>query len=114
MPAYESPESGVRSCEDQGVHEDWYAMPVLAGNLIRLEPITVEHATAYLAAGGTEDEAEEVFRWLGPGPPRTVGAARQHIVAALAARAHRERFAYAQVDARTGEFVGSTSFYDVD
>ena len=44
----------------------WYAMPVLSGRLIRLEPLTVEHAPGYLAAAGTRAEAAEVFRWLSP------------------------------------------------
>ena len=47
-------------------------------------------------------------------PPTTVADAEAHILASLAARARGERFAYAQVDAVTGEFAGTTSFYDVD
>ena len=41
----------------------WYAMPVLTGRRIRLEPLTVEHAPGYLAAAGPPGEAEEIFRW---------------------------------------------------
>jgi N-acetyltransferase len=98
---------------------DWYAMPVLAGNLVRLEPLTAEHAAGYLAAAGEGADAEEVFRWLrtpgsGDGAPRSLDDARADVAAALAARAHGQRFAYAQIDARTGEFAGSTSYYDVD
>ena len=96
------------------MHEEWYAMPVLAGELIRLEPITIEHAAGYLAAAGTGADAEEVFRWLALWPPQTVADAEEHILASLGARARGIRFAYAQVDVRTGEFAGTTSFYDVD
>jgi RimJ/RimL family protein N-acetyltransferase len=88
-------------------------MPVLAGRLIRLEPLAVEHAAGYLAAAGAPDDAAEVFRWLNPGAPNDVDEARTHIAAALAARARGERFAYAQLDARTGEFAGSSSYYEV-
>src|SRR6266536_5413797 len=90
----------------------WYAMPVLAGTKIRLEPLAVEHAAGYLAAA--EPDSDEVFRWLAVWPPKSVDDARDQILTALAARARSERFAYAQIDAATGEFAGTTSYYDVD
>jgi RimJ/RimL family protein N-acetyltransferase len=90
----------------------WYALPVLAGHKIRLVPLAVEHAEGYLEASG--QDGEEVFRWLASWPPKSVDDARDQILAALAARARGERFAYAQIDVRTGEFAGTTSYYDVD
>ena len=93
--------------------DDWYAMPVLAGRLIRLEPLAYEHAAGYLAAAGSGADADEVFRWMSPAAPQSVDEARAHIVTALAARASGERFAYAQVDAVTGEFAGTSSYYDI-
>lgn len=90
----------------------WYAMPVLNGRLIRLEPLALEHAASYLAAG--TPEGEEVFRWMYPAPPRSVADAEQHILVALGARARGERFAYAQLDATTGEVAGTSSYYDVN
>ena len=93
--------------------DDWYAMPVLPGRLIRLEPLAYEHADGYLAAAGTGADAEEVFRWMTPAAPQTVDEAHAHIAAALASRARGERFAYAQLDAVTGEFAGTSSYYDV-
>ncbi|HET6877251.1 MAG TPA: GNAT family protein [Jatrophihabitans sp.] len=99
--------------------DHWYALPVLSGTLIRLEPLAVEHAPGYLAAVGTGADAEEVFRWLRSpgstdGAPRTLDDAYADVLAALAARARGERFAYAQLDAATGEFAGTTSYYDID
>lgn len=97
----------------------WYALPVLSGRLLRLEPLTPAHAAGYLAAAGTGADAAEVFRWLNPPgggstpEPTTLAEARHHIDAALAARERGERFAYAQVDAATGEFAGTSSFYEV-
>jgi N-acetyltransferase len=96
----------------------WYAMPVLCGRLIRLEPVTLEHTAGYLAAAGSGAEAEEVFRWLNSpgsvtGAPRTLDDARADILSALGARARGERLAYTQLDARTGEVAGSTSYYEV-
>lgn len=94
-------------------------MPVLAGRFVRLEPLAAEHAAGYLSAAGDGADAEEVFRWLRTpgstsGAPRTLADARADIVAALAARARGERFAYAQFDAISGEFAGTTSLYDID
>jgi RimJ/RimL family protein N-acetyltransferase len=94
-------------------HDAWFTMPVLSGRLVRLEPLMLEHAPGYLGAAGTGDAAEETFRWLALPPPTTVEEATAQIVVALAARARGERFAYAQLDARTGEVIGSTSLYDV-
>jgi RimJ/RimL family protein N-acetyltransferase len=98
----------------------WYALPRLAGRLIRLEPLTLEHAPGYLAAAGSGADAADVFRWLYPGPdarspePVTLEDAERQILVALGARARGERFAYAQVDAVTGEVAGSTSYYEVN
>lgn len=100
--------------------DDWFALPVLSGSLIRLEPLAYEHADGYLAAAGTGADAAEVFRWLSPPPgstarePRTPADARRHVTSSLAARASGQRFPYAQLDARTGEFAGTTSLYDVN
>ena len=92
----------------------WYALPVLSGRLIRLEPLALEHAPGYLAAAGPADDAAEVFRWMFPAAPQTVADAEGHILTALAARARGERFAYAQLDAGTGEVAGTSSYYEVD
>lgn len=98
----------------------WYALPVLSGNLIRLEPLAIEHAPGYLAAAGTGADAEEVFRWLLPPSgssmrePTTLADAERHILDALAARARGFRFPYAQIDAVTGEVAGTTSYYEVN
>lgn len=88
-------------------------MPVLAGRLVRLEPLAPDHAAGYLAAAGSGDDAEEVFRWLSVPVPHSVEDAAAQIDAALAARDRSERFAYAQIDALTGEFAGTSSYYDV-
>ena len=91
----------------------WYALPVLSGSLIRLEPMALEHAPGYLAALGGTEATEQTLRWINVPLPADVADAREHIAAALAARARGERFAYAQLDARTGEFAGTTSLYEV-
>ncbi|MEU4428428.1 GNAT family protein [Actinoplanes sp. NPDC024001] len=97
----------------------WYAMPTLTGRLVRLEPLTLEHAPAYLAAAGTPAEAAQIFRWQSAptgalAPPADEEAARRHILTALAARARGARLPYAQIDVATGRFAGTTSFADPD
>jgi N-acetyltransferase len=104
------------SWEDAAVSSSdrWYALPVLSGQLIRLVPMAVEHAAGYLAAAGRGDDAAEVFRWLQPAPPQSVTEAEEQILVALGARARAQRLAYAQLDAGTGEFAGTTSYYEID
>jgi RimJ/RimL family protein N-acetyltransferase len=97
----------------------WFALPVLAGSGIRLEPLAIEHSAGYLAAAGTGADAAEVFRWLNPpggtlAQPVTIADAERHIARALAARARGERLAYAQFDVSTGQFIGTTSLYEVN
>jgi RimJ/RimL family protein N-acetyltransferase len=97
----------------------WYALPVLGGRRVRLEPLAVEHAPGYLAAAGGGADAAEAFRWLiTPGGdtahPATLEDARRHILDGLAARASGARFPYAQIDAGTEEFAGTTSYYEVN
>jgi N-acetyltransferase len=98
----------------------WYALPVLSGHLLRLEPLVLEHVDGYLAATGSAADAEEIFRWVrtpgsaATGAPRTLDDARADVLSALAARGSGIRFPYAQIDAVTGEFAGSSSYYDVD
>jgi RimJ/RimL family protein N-acetyltransferase len=101
------------------VSDLWFALPILEGRLIRLEPLELHHAAGYLSAAGTGSDAAEVFRWLNPpggglAEPVTIEDAERHILAALAARARGERFPYAQIDVRTGDFAGTTSYYEVN
>ncbi len=93
--------------------DDWYVLPVHTGRLVRLEPMTAEHARGYLDAAGSPEDAEQVFRWLTEWPPATLEDSAGQIARALAARAHGSRFAYAQFDVASGALIGSTSLYDV-
>jgi len=92
--------------------DDWFALPVLTGSLIRLEPMTAEHASGYLAAAS--HDGADVFAHLNLHPPTNLDEARAQVVAALGARARAERFPYAQLDRASGEFAGTTSLYDID
>jgi len=71
----------------------WYAMPVLTGRLVRLEPMAFAHAAGYLAAtlgGGDVDAALALLRdGLRPGDGVLVKASRaaglERVAAALLA-----------------------------
>ncbi|MCU1655874.1 MAG: GCN5-like N-acetyltransferase [Pseudonocardiales bacterium] len=93
--------------------DNWYAMPVLSGRLVRLEPLAVEHADGYFAAAGTGEAAEETFRWMPAAAPVSRAEAEEQILIALGARARGERFAYAQLDPTTDEVIGTTSYYEL-
>ena len=102
-----------------GASELWYAMPVLTGPKIRLEPLAMEHAAGYLEAAGVGNARVEVFRWLSTlggdtAYPVTLADADRHILLALQARAAGNRLPYAQLDVATGQVIGTTSFYEVD
>lgn len=85
-------------------------MPELTGALVRLAPLQLEHAEGWFAAGA----GDKVWEFTGPRPAYdSVDQVRGEIAGALAARARGERLPYAQFDAATGEFIGSTSFYEV-
>ena len=103
-----------RSASPAPEPDRWFALTELHGPRVRLVPLRIEHADEYLAALHSDGGADEVVRWLGSGPaPKDVAGAEQQILTALAARARGERLAYAQLDAATGEFIGTTSFYEI-
>lgn len=81
-------------------------MPI-AGRLVRLEPLGPEHAEGLAAAG--DDPA--VFEHLRGWDVMTAEVAAARIARTLANPA---LVPWAQVDARTGEVAGTTSYYDVD
>lgn len=78
-------------------------VPVLAGSLVRLEPLTMEHAVD-LAVAVEEDRASYGFTLV----PR--GSEVRGYVAAQVAR--RGLTPFAQVRVRDGKAVGCTGFWD--
>jgi N-acetyltransferase len=88
----------------------WGTLPVLEGRLIRLEPLTLDHADGYLAAAGAGDVAEEVFRWMSLYPPKSRAEAIAQIEEGVNSPV---RSPFVQVDAQSGEVAGTTSFYEI-
>jgi RimJ/RimL family protein N-acetyltransferase len=83
----------------------------LAGRLVRLEPLRLEHA-ADLFAGYDEDRS--VFRWLPqPRPPETEAEMRTLVERHLALRDRGDEIAFAQVSAATGRAVGITKYLSI-
>jgi N-acetyltransferase len=98
------------------VSDDWFSAPILsdAGLIgpqarLRLEPLTHDHAAGFLAAAA--DQSEVVFAHLTYHPPGTTDEAAAAIDRL---NAPADQLAYAQIIADTGEFAGTTSFYDID
>ena len=89
----------------------WLTPAPMAGAHVRLEPLDLAHIDELYAA--TDDA--EVWRHLGhprPRPPRRAGRDRRR----GAPRPPRaaQRVPWVQRDARTGEVIGSTSYYEID
>jgi RimJ/RimL family protein N-acetyltransferase len=89
---------------------NWTELPTLRGALIQLEPMRVDHSAGYLAAVGNPTDADEVFRWLSLYPPTTLDEARKQVLDGINSSIRRP---FAQLDARTGEVAGTTSFYEI-
>ncbi|WP_374928754.1 GNAT family N-acetyltransferase [Kytococcus sedentarius] len=86
--------------------------PSDAGRLVRLEPLTIEHAQGWFAAA--RETGPEAWRWLSRPFPHTLADARGDVEDALAAAASGVRLPLAQIDAVSGQFVGTTSYYAPD
>jgi RimJ/RimL family protein N-acetyltransferase len=80
--------------------------PVLAGELVRLEPLERRHA-ADLAVAAEEDRDTYAFTWV-PRADEVVA----YIDAQLARAATGRLAPYAQVSLATGRAVGATSFWE--
>jgi RimJ/RimL family protein N-acetyltransferase len=91
------------------VTADWYAASTLAGSRLTLTPLRLADAADFVRALGEPAVAAEVTAHLTYGVP-DLPAARQLIAAALT---DPDRVPYAQRLTATGEFIGTTSFYEV-
>lgn len=89
---------------------EWSKRPPLIGSRLILTPIEVHDAPGLLAALGDPEDAAVVLEHLAYPPPRDLTEARELIQEMTTAP---DRIAYAQKLCATGEFVGTTSFYEI-
>jgi RimJ/RimL family protein N-acetyltransferase len=89
----------------------WRDPVTLAGPALRLVPLRLSDADDFLGALGGADQAAEVLRHLNFHPPQNLDQTRTIILAALT---DADRIPYAQRLADSGEFVGTTSFYEIN
>ncbi|SDS55726.1 GNAT family N-acetyltransferase [Actinopolymorpha singaporensis] len=88
----------------------WFETPVLSGDHVRLEPMSLAHAEGLAAAA--DDQVFEHLRIRQV--PRTREEGEAFVRAVLAQRDRRVLLPWTQVDAVTGEVAGTTSYYEVD
>lgn len=79
---------------------------------MHLESLRAEHAEGWFAAA--QVTGPEAWAWLSRPFPQTLEDARADVADALAARDAGARLPLAQLDAVTGEFLGTTSYYAPD
>jgi N-acetyltransferase len=80
----------------------------LEGRIVRLEPLSLDHAGALAEAGSDPS----VFRWFA-GRPGTVGGFRAWIEIALDEQARGVSLPFTTIDDRTGRAIGSTRFMNI-
>jgi RimJ/RimL family protein N-acetyltransferase len=86
---------------------DLYRTPlVLESEHVRLEPLTVSHASDLFSVARDED----IWRWLSSAPPNDIGEMRGWIAGLLAAQSGGFELPFAVVDKRTGRAIGSTRY----
>jgi N-acetyltransferase len=90
---------------------DWFAAADLAGPGLRLDALRLDDAEEFLAALGDASSAAAVTEHLSFPPPRSAAEARALIEKAIS---DPGRVPYAQRLRASGEFVGTTSCYDLD
>ncbi|MFQ6025962.1 MAG: GNAT family N-acetyltransferase [Dehalococcoidia bacterium] len=82
----------------------------LEGRIVRLEPLTQEHAAGVLAAGSDES----IWRFLSTPGPTNLEQAHQWIEGRLAAQASGERLPFAVICLADGKFAGSTGYSSIN
>jgi RimJ/RimL family protein N-acetyltransferase len=82
----------------------------LAGDLVVIEPLRLEHAAGLSAAA----DADEVFAWLPFSRPTSAEEARAWIEGALVDRVKDRRLPFAVRAVDGGAIIGSASYWDFD
>ncbi|MDL4814796.1 GNAT family N-acetyltransferase [Actinomadura opuntiae] len=89
--------------------DEWFALPVLTGRYVRLEPLSLDHVDGLFEAS----KDPSVWTWLSERQPANADAVHTMVSKALIARDKGVRLPWAQIDAATGEVAGTTSYYEI-
>jgi len=79
---------------------------ILEGNIVRLEPLTLEHAAGVLAAGSSES----IWTFFAVPAPKNLGEAQKWIESRLSDQASGQRLPFAVICLSDGKFAGSTGY----
>ena len=79
---------------------------ILEGKIVRLEPLTLEHAAGVLAAGASES----IWTFFAVPAPTNLGEAQKWIEIRLADQAAGQRIPFAVICLSDGKFAGSTGY----
>ena len=82
----------------------------LTGQAVRLEPLSLAHAPALLAALQPD---LRIWQWLPIEPPLTLTAMEAYIADALAVQGTGTQIAFAQIALTTGRAVGGTRYLNI-
>jgi RimJ/RimL family protein N-acetyltransferase len=85
----------------------WYEAQDLFGDHVTLTQLRPHHAEGVLTASADDD----VFRWMRFDRPATLDAAQAVVDGYLAVP---QSVAWAQIDTKSGELAGLTSFYEIN
>ena len=86
-----------------------WTLDLLAGELVRLEPLAPHHIDDLFDAC----RDPEVFRWLSVPWPQTRAAMAAVVAESMRAVERRERVVFVQVERSSGRAVGATSYYEI-
>jgi len=86
---------------------DWFSIPDLLGEHVRLMPLRPIHAEGVL--GASDDD--EVFRWQAFARPTNLAEAEALVELYLS---RPGVITWAQIDQRTSDVAGLTTYYDID
>ena len=112
-PGIPEPDAGVRVPVPgylRGEKSAWLTAPTLRGEHVVLEQLDLSHVDGLFAACADP----EVYRWLTQPVPTDTAAMARQVNEALRMQAQGRRVPFVQRCARTGEVIGSTSFYNID
>jgi RimJ/RimL family protein N-acetyltransferase/nitroimidazol reductase NimA-like FMN-containing flavoprotein (pyridoxamine 5'-phosphate oxidase superfamily) len=93
-----------------GPTSPWHIAAPMRGRHVALEPLAPGHADGLMAAISDD----QVWRFLPSERPRSSAEMAELIAVAAREQWEGKRVTWAQIDPRTGEVMGMTSYHDVD